>query len=72
MPKGAKTTRMEPCGSASWSFRVAKPKLIGLSKKKGVSGNRQNARMVKLADTADLKSVDPQGLWGFKSPFGHQ
>ena len=30
------------------------------------------ARMAKLADAADLKSADPQGLWGFKSPSGHQ
>jgi hypothetical protein len=28
--------------------------------------------MAKSADAADLKSADPQGLWGFKSPSGHQ
>ena len=28
--------------------------------------------MVKSADTADLKSADPKGSWGFKSPSGHQ
>ena len=33
---------------------------------------RHVARMAKLADAADLKSVGPQGLWGFKSPSGHQ
>jgi hypothetical protein len=27
--------------------------------------------MAKSADAADLKSADPQGLWGFKSPSGH-
>ncbi len=27
--------------------------------------------MVKSADTADLKSADPKGSWGFKSPSGH-
>ncbi len=27
--------------------------------------------MVKSADTADLKSADPNRSWGFKSPFGH-
>ncbi len=27
--------------------------------------------MVKSADTADLKSVAPKGVWGFKSPSGH-
>jgi integrase len=31
-----------------------------------------NARMAKLADAADLKSVGLQWLWGFKSPSGHQ
>jgi xylose isomerase len=30
------------------------------------------ARMVKSADTADLKSADPKRSWGFKSPSGHQ
>jgi hypothetical protein len=30
------------------------------------------ARMVKSADTADLKSADPNRSWGFKSPSGHQ
>ena len=29
------------------------------------------ARMVKSADTADLKSADLKGSWGFKSPSGH-
>jgi len=28
--------------------------------------------MAKLADAADLKSADPKGLWGFKSPSRHQ
>jgi hypothetical protein len=28
--------------------------------------------MVKSADTADLKSADPNRSWGFKSPSGHQ
>jgi hypothetical protein len=28
--------------------------------------------MAKLADAADLKSADPQGLWGFDSPSRHQ
>jgi hypothetical protein len=28
--------------------------------------------MAKLADAADLKSAGPKGLWGFKSPSGHQ
>jgi hypothetical protein len=27
--------------------------------------------MVKSADTADLKSADLKGSWGFKSPSGH-
>ena len=27
--------------------------------------------MVKSADTADLKSADPNRSWGFKSPSGH-
>lgn len=27
--------------------------------------------MAKLADAADLKSADPKGLWGFKSPSRH-
>ncbi len=30
------------------------------------------ARMVKSADTADLKSADHKRSWGFKSPSGHQ
>ncbi len=30
------------------------------------------ARMAKSADAADLKSAGPKGLWGFKSPSGHQ
>ena len=30
------------------------------------------AGMAKLADAADLKSADPKGLWGFKSPSRHQ
>ena len=30
------------------------------------------ARMVKSADTADLKSADLNRSWGFKSPSGHQ
>ena len=30
-----------------------------------------NARMVKSADTADLKSADHKRSWGFKSPSGH-
>ena len=40
---------------------------------RGVRCGRQSrrARMAKLADAADLKSADPQGLWGFKSPSGH-
>ena len=25
-----------------------------------------------MADAADLKSADPKGLWGFKSPSRHQ
>jgi hypothetical protein len=29
------------------------------------------ARMVKSADTADLKSADHKRSWGFKSPSGH-
>ena len=28
--------------------------------------------MAKSADAADLKSADPKGLWGFKSPSRHQ
>ena len=32
----------------------------------------QHARMAKLADAADLKSVGLKWLWGFKSPSGHQ
>jgi hypothetical protein len=28
--------------------------------------------MAKLADTADLKSAGPKGLWGFDSPSRHQ
>ena len=28
--------------------------------------------MAKSADAADLKSADPNGSWGFKSPSGHQ
>ena len=27
--------------------------------------------MAKSADAADLKSADPKGLWGFKSPSRH-
>ena len=30
------------------------------------------ARMAKLADAADLKSVALRWVWGFKSPSGHQ
>jgi hypothetical protein len=30
------------------------------------------ARMVKSADTADLKSAGDNPPWGFKSPSGHQ
>jgi hypothetical protein len=30
-----------------------------------------HARVAKSADAADLKSADPRGLWGFKSPPGH-
>jgi len=30
------------------------------------------ARMVESADTADLKSADPNRSWGFKSPSGYQ
>jgi hypothetical protein len=30
-----------------------------------------DARMVKSADTADLKSADLNRSWGFKSPSGH-
>ena len=30
-----------------------------------------HAGMAKLADAADLKSADPKGLWGFKSPSRH-
>src|SRR5512138_1491648 len=32
----------------------------------------EKAGMAKLADAADLKSADPKGLWGFKSPSRHQ
>jgi hypothetical protein len=34
-------------------------------------GEECNARMVKSADTADLKSADLNRSWGFKSPSGH-
>ena len=33
--------------------------------------NFSQARMVKSADTADLKSADLNRSWGFKSPSGH-
>ena len=32
----------------------------------------RKARMAKLADAADLKSVALRWVWGFKSPSGHQ
>src|SRR6202041_4210551 len=32
----------------------------------------RSARMAKLADAADLKSVALRWVWGFKSPSGHQ
>jgi hypothetical protein len=35
------------------------------------AGTKGRARMAKSADAADLKSADPRGLWGFKSPSGH-
>src|SRR5258707_11143104 len=35
------------------------------------SPKRRIARMVKSADTADLKSADLNRSWGFKSPSGH-
>ena len=34
-------------------------------------GRFLRARMVKSADTADLKSVATKVAWGFKSPSGH-
>src|ERR1017187_1791197 len=34
-------------------------------------GTSRPAGMAKLADAADLKSADPKGLWGFKSPSRH-
>ena len=34
-------------------------------------GTSLPAGMAKLADAADLKSADPKGLWGFKSPSRH-
>jgi hypothetical protein len=35
------------------------------------ANNYSQARMVKSADTADLKSADLNRSWGFKSPSGH-
>jgi hypothetical protein len=37
-----------------------------------VGGGSAKARMVKSADTADLKSAGDNTPWGFKSPSGHQ
>jgi hypothetical protein len=39
--------------------------------KMGLRSFFRDARMVKSADTADLKSADPNRSWGFKSPSGH-
>ena len=36
------------------------------------NSSRYFAGMAKLADAADLKSADPKGLWGFKSPSRYQ
>ena len=38
----------------------------------GIEVTSEPARMVKSADTADLKSADLNRSWGFKSPSGHQ
>ena len=40
--------------------------------REGSGTMKQRARVVESADTADLKSADLKGSWGFKSPLGHQ
>ncbi len=50
------------------SFRAQSGEYVNMRREPDCS---QTARMVKSADTADLKSADPNRSWGFKSPSGH-